>query len=351
MKRVSVALILLSLSILAGCQTSLNKGSHKAEGNSQATKLYESKRSFQYEPGTNEEFRLKPLSPGEQKFGYSQLCLDTKSFTCEPLPYAKYKDMKGFFLSMEPARVDYSGYEFRRVVLQNGKRFFYVSNESYGGIYTKHSPIRRVSSSKSRIGKPIAAKSTITIAGIEKKEGGSYVNLSNGVQIKERQFTAFIKVIASVSDPDRFDELTRLLAEQELVHDIAKDRIIIHHYSAKKSPLQAYIINKHGKLSLLIRHQYTASKWLHPRSFALLAGKTQYKSTRLSFESKEKAGKTREWHDAEPKADYLKVLTTVADAKKATLRFYSNNYFIDREVSFNSRVRLKQMLHIYQLLK
>ncbi len=349
MKRVSVALILLL--ILAGCQTSPNKESRKAEGNTQATKLYESKRGFQYAPGTNEEFRLKPLSPGEQKFGYSQLCLDTKSFTCEPLPYAKYKDMKGFFLSMEPARIDYSGYEFRRVVLQNGKRFFYISNENYGGIYTKHSPIRRVSSSKNRIGKPIAAKSTITVAGIEEREGGPYVNLSNGVQIKERQFTAFIKVIAPVSDPDRFDELTRLLAELELVYDIAKDRIVIHHYSTKKSPLQAYIINKHGKLSLLIRHQYTANKRLYPRSFALLAGKTQYKSTRLSFESKERADKTREWHDIEPKADYLKVLTTVADAKKATLRFYSNNYFIDREITFSDRVRLKQMLRTYQLLK
>jgi len=349
MKRVSMAVILLL--VLAGCQTSPNKESRKTEEKTQATKLYESKRGFQYEPGTNEEFRLKPLSPGQQRFGYSQLCLDTKSFTCKPLPYDKYKNMKGFFLSMEPARVDYSGYEFRRVVLQNGKRFFYVSNKNYGGIYTKRSTIRRVSSTDGRIGKPIATKSSITVTGVEEKEGRAYVNLSNGVQIKEEQFTAFTKVIAPVSNTERFDELTRLLAGLELVHDIAKDRIVIHHQSAKKSPLQAYIIDKHGKLSLLIRHQYVAKKWLHPRSFALLAGKTQYKSTRLSFESKEGGGKKREWHDIKPKADYLKVLTTVVDAKKVTLRFYSDKFFIDREVSFSNRVRLKQTLRAYQLLK
>ncbi len=350
MKRVSVALILLL--ILAGCQTAPSKQSSTTERAIKIAELEKNRRGFQYNPGTNEEFRLRPLSPREQKVGYKQLCVDTKNFTCDPLPYAKYREMKGFFLSMEPARVDYSGYEFRKVVLQNGKRFFYVSNENYGGIYTKRSAIRRELSIDSRIGKPIANNSSITTVGLEEEEGQSYVKLSNGVQIKEEQFTAFIKVIAPVTNPERFDELTRLLAGQEIVHDIAKDRIVIHHKTSKKQPLQAYVIYKNGKLSLLIRHQYVAKKWLHARSFALFTDQAEYKSTRHAFKKKESGERKREWYDIiNPKADYLKVLSAAVYAEKATLRFYSDNYFIDKTLTFSNKVRLKQTLRAYHLLK
>ncbi len=350
MKRVSVALILLL--ILAGCQTAPSRESSTTERAIKIAELKKNKRGFQYKPGTNEEFRLRPLSPREQKVGYKQLCVDTKSFTCDPLPYDKYREMKGFFLSMEPARIDYSGYEFRKVVLQNGKRFFYVSNENYGGIYTKRSAIRRELSINSRIGKPIAKNSTITTVGLEEKEGQSYVKLSNGVRIKKEQFTAFIKVIAPVTNPELFDELTRLLAGQEIVHDIAKDRIVIHHKTSKDQPLQAYIIYKNGTLSLLIRHQYAASKWLHARSFALFTDQAEYKSTRYAFKRKEKGKRKREWYDIiNPKADYLKVLSAAVYAEKATLRFYSDNYFIDKTLTFSNKVRLKQTLRGYHLLK
>jgi hypothetical protein len=348
MKHISVALILLL--VLAGCQTNPTKKSISQE-KSQQSKQYKSDRGFQYEPGTNEEFVLKQLTPWEQKRGYSQLCSDTKNFVCEPLPYEKYKGMKGFFLSMEPARVDYSGYEFRRVVLQSGKRFFYVSNDNYGGIYTKQSPIQRVSSIESRIGKPISPNSTITIKDTKEIDGRLFVNLSNGVQIKGAQFTAFIKIIATVTNPEHLDELTRLLSKLELIHDIAKDRIVIHYIKTKTHPLQAYIIDKNGKLSLLIRHQYVAKKWLHARSFALLVGKEQYKSTRLSFKTKERHENKREWYDVEPKADYLKILSAAVYAEKATLRFYSDKFFVDQALSFSNKVRLKQTLRCYQLLK
>ncbi len=349
MKRVSIALTLLL--IVAGCQTLPSKESIQTERAQKIAELEKNRHGFQYKPGTNEEFRLRPLSPREQKVGYKQLCIDTKSFICDPLPYSKYREMKGYFLSMEPARVDYSGYEFRRVVLQNGKRFFYVSNENYGGIYTKQSAIRRESSISNRIGKPIAKKSTITITGVVEKGGRSYVNLSNDVQIKKEQFTAFIKVIASVTNAEQLDELTRLLAEQEIVHDIAKDRIVIHHQGSTKQPLQAYIIYKNGKLSLLIRHQYVANKWLYARSFTLLTDRAKYRSSRLAFEKREVGKRKREWYDTlNPKADYLKVLTAAVDAKKATLRFYSDKYFIDKAVTFSNRVRLKQTLRCYQLL-
>ncbi|MCF6283033.1 MAG: hypothetical protein L3J28_12665 [Candidatus Polarisedimenticolaceae bacterium] len=350
MKTLSVALIILLA--LVGCQTSPTKeSSSNKEKKSEKNSVQPSKYGFQFEPGTNEEFRLRALSPQQQKIGYSQLCVDTKSFNCPPLPYAKYHGMKGYFLSMEPATVDFSGYEFRRVVLQNGQRFFYVSNENYGGIYGKRNPIQKISSLKSLIGRPIAPKSTITISDIVEMEGEDYVKLSNGVQIDKEQFTSFTKIIATITNQKRLNELTHLLAELELVHDAAKDRLVIHHPGGKNHPLQAFIIDKHGKLSLLIRHQYTAKKRLYARSFSLMADQAEYRSTRLPFKNKEMGTMKREWYDINPKADYLKVLGVAAEAKKVTIRFFSDGYFIDKELSFSNKVQLKQIIRSYQLLR
>ena len=354
MRRVSVVVILLWT--LIGCQSNPNKDSDTANQQKEppVTPKQRVKRGFQYDPGTNEEFRLKALSVGQQKSGIKQFCVDSKTTLCEPLSYTKYKGMKGYFLSMEPVRIDDSLYAFRKVVLQNGQRFFYVSNKNYGGIYAKDSPISRISTLDepgNHIGKPISATSTIVVTGVAEREGESYFTLSNGAQIKQKQFTLFSKVIAAISNQQQLDELTHLLAGLELKHDIAKDRLIIHSREGNNAPLRTYIVKRHNITSLRLRHQYIADKWLSVRSFILIADKVQYRSHRVSFEKKERNSSKIEWYDIAPEQDYIKVLKAAALAHKVTLRFYSNDYYVDRDFPTSSKTELTKILRTYALLK
>jgi len=87
-----------------------------------------------FSPENPNAFTFKQKSENLQRFGYDKFCTTTKTFACNNrLPYEEYYGMKGYFISMEPVKTHFSGHEFREVELENGKKFFYVSNPKYGG--------------------------------------------------------------------------------------------------------------------------------------------------------------------------------------------------------------------------
>lgn len=353
MKKISATLI-MSL-VLVGCQSTPSKEPISAnENRSTQVEAQKGKRGFKYEPGSNEEFRFKSLPSEQQQAGYSQFCTDSRSYICDPLPYSKYHGVKGFFLAMEPAKTNFSGYEFRQIVLENGQRFFYVSNEKYGGIYAKNGPIVPISALSSLnnfIGKPIAANSEISVAGIEERAGKFYLKLSNGAQIRREQFTTFEKLISGVSDQKQLDELTKLLAGLELKHDISEDRMFILSKDDKSLPLRAYLVNKHGDTMLMVEHQYKADKWLFLRSFSLLADDVRYRSRMVHFNRYQEDGEMVERYIATPDPEYLTELNAASSSKKVVIRFYSDQFYKDQELSDEGKNSLKQILRVFTLLK
>src|SRR6185436_1528006 len=117
-------------------------------------------------------------------------CKNTETFACaNRLSYRKYHGMKGYFESMEPVKTEFE-HEFRVVVLANGEKFFYVSNQKYGGVFSKGAPIvslAEVNNLSKLVGENIVTGSDIRVTKSEDRNGWFYLMLSNGVELRDDQ--------------------------------------------------------------------------------------------------------------------------------------------------------------------
>jgi len=312
------------------------------------------KNKFRYDPGTKEQFVFKNVPEQLQRFGYRYFCTHTRSFACsERLPYSKYHGMNGYFESMEPVKTDSLGYEFRKVVLENGEKFYYVSNEQYGGVYSKSGPIvslKALIKLDSYVDEPISPKSSIRVVSTEDKGGWFYLTLSNGTEFRDDQYQAFKRLISGVSNHESLDELSNLLAGLYLKYDKIEDRIFIRETGMEDLPIRAHIGHKQGNTWLRMELQYNADDWLFVRSFIVVADDVRYESPRVEFERDHGSGKIWEWYDISPNPDQMKLLRAVSTAQDVTVRFHGNQYYRDKKLSSSGKNILKNILRTYDLL-
>lgn len=261
--------------------------------------------------------------------------------------------MKGYFISMVPVKRHFSGYEFREVELENGEKFYYVSNPKYG-VFSKIAPIVRLSEIKENenlVGQPIAPHSNIKVVSSEDRGGWFYLKLSNDVEFRSDQYKIFNKLIRNISDDVKRDKLSKLLSELHLKYDKIENRVFVRQTGMEDMPIRAYLGYKKKKPWLRMKVMYRADDWLFVNSYIVVADDVRYESPVQKFKRDHTSGIIWEWIDVSPNNEQLKLLKKVADAKEVTVRFKGNNYSADKTMSTKAKTDVKRIMEVYRLLK
>jgi hypothetical protein len=102
---------------------------------------------------------------------------------------------------------------------------------------------------------------------------------------------------------------------------------------------------------LRLRIQYVADDWLFVNSFIVVADGQRFDKPLAKFERDNGGGEIWEWYDESTSPDDLKMIETVANSKKATLRLVGDKYRHDRTISATEKAALKSVLAAFHALR
>ena len=349
LKRYSIALVLLAL---FGCQTTQVK---EASFDQAETPLETGdKPTFVYSPSGKEQFVFHEKAESLQKYGYDNFCPNTKSFACysNRLQYDKYVGLKGYFDTKEPAKTDYSGYEFYPVVLENGEKYYFVSNKKYGGKYGSSSPIISLKQHKEIMAfkpEPLIPGSSILVISSKVSYGSKNYSLSNGKSVSDKN----LKLVREVSN--RFGnkpEMAELLLDMKINKDEVDYRFFI---SAKGNVLRSeanlYIGVNDKKEWLRFKVKYYGDDWLFVKSFKVAADDYRWQSPKMDFERDHSSGDVWEWIDVSATDEHIGVAKALSSSVKSTIRFQGNQYYSDKQLANDQKEGIRKILKLYKLMK
>jgi hypothetical protein len=123
-----------------------------------------------------------------------------------------------------------------------------------------------------------------------------------------------------------------------------------YRYTSSRSTVYLYIAVKDQRTWLRMKTQYAASDWLFVEKVVAFAdGQT----STLTTDDFERDNDTRiwEWADETPTPSQLSVLSTLANAKDATLRFSGSTYYDDVRLSAADKKALRDVVRDFAELE
>lgn len=340
--------LLLSLLIFWGCQTKSPEPS-----NIQLTSVPQVT-SFVYSPIGKEQFVFNTKAEALQKYGYDKFCTNTKLSSCynNKLSYAKYLGMKGYFETKKPERTDYSGYEFYPVVLENGDRFYFVSNKKYGGKYGGSSPIisfKQYQEFQSFKQKPLIPGSKIYLTSVNMSYGSKIYKLNNGTSLSDKN----LKLIREICNKfGNKPEMAKLLLSMNIEKDEVEYRFFIEPKGdILRSEAKLYIGFNDKNEWLRFKIKYYGNDWLFVSSYKVAADDYRWQSPKISFERDHSSGNVWEWSDLAASSRYIKVAKALATAEKSIIRFQGNQYYSDKKLQEDQKKGILDILKLFHLMK
>lgn len=343
----------LALLILSGCQVKQVKQASFEPSTPQAQPVKQDS-SFVYSPAEKEEFVFNTKAESLQKYGYDNFCPNTKSFACysNRLPYDKYVGMKGYFETDKPEKTDYSGYEFYPVVLENGDRFYFVSNKKYGGKYGSSSPIislKQYEEVQSFKQEPLIPGSTIQLVSTDVSYGSKSYKLSNGNSLSDKNLKLIREVCSKFGNKPEMAELL-------LSMNIEKDEVDYRFFITPKgdilrSEAKLYIGFNDKDEWLRFKIKYYGDDWLFVSSYKIAADDYRWQSPKVSFERDHSSGDVWEWSDVAASEKYIEVAKALANAEKSTIRFQGNQYYSDKQLQEDQKKGILDILKLFRLMK
>jgi hypothetical protein len=338
--------------LIVGCQVTQTKQASFEHSASPAA-IHE-KSTFTYNPTGKEQFVFHKKADSLQKYGYDKFCPDTKSFSCyeNRLSYPTYVGMKGYFDTVVPAKTDYSGYEFYPVVLENGEKYYFVSNNKHGGKYGSSSPIISLKQYMEVVSfkpEPLVAGSNIQIISNEVNYGSKSYELSNGKTVSDKT----IKLIREVAS--RFGNNPKI-AELLLDMRINKDEVDYRFFVSPsgdilRSTAQLYIGFNDKSVWLRFKVKYYGDDWLFVDSYKVAADDYRWQSPKINFERDNSSGSVWEWSDSSATDKDIEVANALASATKSIIRFNGNQYYSDENLAEDQKEGIKNILALYSLMK
>ncbi len=342
--------LLLAISIVAlgGCQTTQVKQASFTSA-SESTKV---NRAFVYSPSGKEEFVFNEKDASLQKYGYDKFCPDTSTFACyNRLPYKTHVGTKGYFDTEKPVKKDFSGYEFYPVVLENGNKYYFVSNKKYGGKYGTLSPIISLSQYNevnSFSSEPLVPGSDIHLVSNEVSYGSRLYKLSNGELVSEKR----LKLLREVSSRyGNTPEIAGLLLGMTIDKDEVENRYFISPQGdSLRSEAKMYIGVNDEKQWLRFKVKYYGDDWLFVNSYKVAADDYRWQSPKMEFKRDNSSGDVWEWVDISATSKEIEVAKKLANADKSTIRFQGSKYYSDKDLDGDQKKSLLNVLKLFELM-
>lgn len=348
MKRI---VLILSLSLLLiGCQTTQPKPQQRSFDD--VIKNLPKTPGYHYDPQGKEEFIFHEKIESLQKYGYSYVCKNTKTVTCQSISYYRYFGMRGYFDTETPVKKDSSGHEFYPVTLRNGQKFYLVSLTKYGGKYGSSSPIisyEEYLKLKEFQSEPLISGSSINIIKIKMQYNSKWYELSNGQTIPAIQLKRIRNICEKFGDKP---EMAELLLNMR----IRKDEVDFKYFvssdtNSLKSPAQLYIGFDDNNIWLRFKVEYKDNDWLFVHSYKIAADDYRWQSPNLTFKRDHSSGQVWEWQDVLAGNKEIERAMALANANKAIIRFQGSKYYSDKELNEDQQKSIKQIIKLYQLMK
>ncbi len=348
MKRHAVTTLFL-LAVLTSCHANRNAeilaGSPTKEGTPDAAV---------FEPNGKELFVFADLGNPSEKEGYSGFCSGMESSTCfsQTLPYEKYRAMKGYFESSQPAKTDSQGFDFYPVVLENGERLVFRSYAKAGNKYKSTSsilPLKLYQEVKAFSPEPVVPGAKTLLTSVSGAYGSKSFKLSNGNGLSEDQLSLIREVYRRFGNNP---EVAELLLGMDIERDTVEYRFFI---TPKGDTLRSgallYIGFNKGDLWLRFKVKYYGSDWLFVNSFKVAADDYRWQSPALSFERDHSSGDVWEWVDLTASSKHIEAAKALARAQTATIRFQGDPYYADEQLADDQKRSLSDMLKLFELMK
>lgn len=348
-KYFSIVLVVLAL---GGCQTSQIK-----QASFETTVRPVSVNNepvFVYNPSGKEQFIFPEIAESLQEYGYDDFCSDTKSFSCygNKLPYNEYVGMKGYFDSDKSIYAGFSDYDFYPVILENGKKFYFVSSKKYGGKYGSSSPIMSLKlfqEIKSFKAEPLIPGSSIIVASSKVNRGSKYYTLSNGKGLSEENLKLVREVCTKYGNKP---EMAELLLEMKINKDDIDYRFFISPIgSTLRSGAELYIGLNDNAEWLRFKVKYYDDDWLFVKSYKVAADDYRWQSPKISFDRDNSGGDVWEWADLSATESHVEAAKALANAKKSTIRFQGNKYYSDKLLADDQKNGIKGILRLFELME
>lgn len=312
--------------------------------------------SFTYSPEGKKQFAFAEMSEGLQKFGYGDLCFEmpTRSYANDcllnKLPYDKYVGKKGFYTDRKPFK-DYSGYVVQEAVLETGEVIYLATSTKYKHVGNKIVPLAEYEKIVNFKPEPIYKGAEVLLTGYNKTSKG-YINVSSQ---KNHSFTEReIEAIRSIASkyPNNGSKIADLLTTLIVDYDDFEGRTIVYAppYNNRKSYLSIKIIFKDsGEVYPFVVSHYQADDWLFVNGYSISADGYRWDSPKLDFKRDHSGGTIWEWANQSLTPSYINVLTKMANADKAKIRFRGQEYYSDYELSAAQKTELSNLLKIVDL--
>lgn len=340
---------ILTLLLMVGCQTTQVR---QATFEPSTPSTQTNKAAFVYAPNGKEQFVFHEKAASLQKYGYDKFCGSTKTFACfNKLSYQKYVGMKGYFDTDQPVKSDFSGYEFYPVILENGEKYYFVSNKKYGGKYGSSSPIislEEYAKLRSFKPEPLIPGSSIQLVGNKISYGTKYYNLNNGKQVSEKNLGLIREVCSRFKNKP---EMAELLLNMKIDKDEVDYRFFISPIGdILRSEAKLYIGFNEKNQWLRFKVKYYGDDWLFVSSYKVAADDYRWQSPKMDFERDHSSGSVWEWIDVSANKQEIAVAKALASAQKATIRFQGNQYYSDKHLQDDQKDAIRKILKLFSLM-
>jgi len=295
-------------------------------------------------------FVIMKKPEGLQEFGIDGFCPTTETFACRRLPHDDYAGLKGYIVSPEPED-SYLGYDFYRAVLENGQWFYLTHRRQPGDIFSRSRSVIRLSELSKhldRVEQPVVPGSNLKIASTRQEGTWLYTTLSNGVEFRDDQLSAFQQIAEWIPE-DRRAKVAELASAFHLEIDEVEKRVLLRRKGRDLGPLYTRMIVTREGATLRMIVRYNADNWLFVERYTLAVGDERFQQ-RADFRRDNAGGRVWEWIDISPTPEQMSLLRQVAASDDATLRFYGRDYYRDQDIDREARRDLTKMLELYRIL-
>jgi predicted small secreted protein len=285
-----------------------------------------------------------------QRFGYDHFCPTTETISCARLPYQRYVGLKGYFEPAEPVATNHAvQWDFFKVVLENGEWFYFTNSRKSGDLFRRGQPIMRLSQheqGRAMVDKPFLPNGALTITQQKQSSGYFYYTLSNGSEFRDDQLASFQKLATHLPEADQ-GRAAEILSNFHIKHDDIADRFIVRPVGMDHGPLYGRLLIK-GKPQFRLVLRYDGSDWLFVRNYIMAIGEERLEGA-SEFRRDHTGGKVWEWIDVAPTREQRTILSQLANAEKATVRFIGRDYYKDLTVTDKSRKEVGQLLELERM--
>lgn len=303
-----------------------------------------------FNPNGKEVFVLKAKDKYLQKRGYVKFCQNTFKPTCKnKLPYLRYLGMRGYFDSSTPTKTDHKSYEYYPVVMENGDKYFFLSQKSTGGKYGAKSPISLVSLGQNFDQTPIFDNSKIALVAQYRSFDTVYYTLSNGAVIERQQLQYIRDISARYAGQTQLSEL--LLNTTIEKSELYNSYFISPKNAVAESEIKLIIGLSDQRQWLRLKISHSARQQLNFNGYSIVADELLWRSPPLAFSSKKSAQQYNQWFEIRANHQEIKIAKALSTAGRGLLRFHGPKKSVSKVLKRPDKQQLADIIALYALLQ